>query len=90
MSETTYKLKASTQPIHAFRIGIDPYPDWFQAEVDKGGIILHANAGEGKVAAEITADIGRENAMHGDFIVKAGEEIVAFAPEEFGKLYEQS
>jgi hypothetical protein len=90
MSETTYKLKASSQPIHAFRIGIDPYPDWFQKEVDAGNIILRANAGEGRMAAEIKAYYGTENAMHGDFVVRAGEKITAFAPEEFGKLYEQS
>lgn len=65
--------------IQAFRIGIDPIPDWFMDKVSENKVILRSNAPEDchieqrdefKTYCEIITTDGVVTADYGDYIIK--------------------
>ena len=65
------KYRKKPVVIEAFRMGIDPRPDWFQSEVAKNRIITDLTDDEindGNVNHKKTGIIKRGREMRGDFV----------------------
>lgn len=84
--------------IEAFRMGIDPRPDWFQDEVTKNNIITHrvGEVGQGyspfdhsKTYCIIKTLEGEMTGNYGDYIIKGVQgEIYPCKPDIFHATYE--
>ena len=77
--------------IEAFRLGIDPTPDWFMEKVLASEIVSYLDRvqREDEPAAEITTRYGVRTAVKGDYVVKEDTgEIYPLKPEVFEVRYE--
>lgn len=87
-----YQSKSVT--VEAFRMGIDPIPDWFQDLISSGDILAHTYC-DGVLGGDEPIDqikvfclIGHIRAENGDYIVQAPNgEIFVRPPEFFEKGY---
>ena len=81
MRGTIMKYRKKPIEIEAFRIGIDPIPDWAMDKVTDNTIILRSDAPSGidihreslkefKTSAEIKTPEGVMKANYGDYIIK--------------------
>lgn len=78
--------------IEAFRLGVDPTPDWFMEKVLASEIVsyLDREQREGEAAAEITTRYGVRTAVHGDYVVKEDNgEMYPLTAELFEACYER-
>ena len=88
------KYRKKPVVIKAFRMGIDPMPDWFSNQVSNDKIILHnaiANAKnwDGKPWCEIHTLEGIMKADYGDYVIQGVQgEIYPCKPDIFEKTYD--
>jgi hypothetical protein len=92
------KYRKKPVVIEAFRMGIDPRPDWFQDEVTKNNITTHyvaSNHGEGpfnfkQTYCYINTLEGTMLGDYGDYIIKGIKgEIYPCKPDIFEATYEE-
>lgn len=90
------KYRKKPVVIEAFRMGIDPRPDWFQDKVSSNDIITYADKkDEGpfnfrKTYCDIKTLEGTMQGDYGDYIIKGVQgEIYPCKPDIFEATYEK-
>ena len=91
------KFRKKPVIIEAFRMGIDPIPDWFMDEVSGGNIILLGDREisspfdhNHKTMADIMTLEGVVRAEHGDYVIKGVKgEVYPCKPYIFEMTYEK-
>lgn len=75
--------------VEAFRLGIEPMPDWFMDKVTINDIILHENPFTLiKTEAYIKTILGLKTILGGDFVIKdSNNYITSCKAHDFNKLY---
>lgn len=75
--------------VEAFRLGIEPIPDWFMDKITSNNIILHDNPfALIKTEAYIKTALGLKVILGGDMVVKdANNCITSCKKHDFNKLY---
>jgi hypothetical protein len=92
------KFRKKPVVVEAFRMGIDPIPDWFMDEVTKRKIVLRSTMPENvhyecrehfETSCEIETLEGTMVGNYGDFIIQGvNGEIYPCKPDIFEKTYE--
>lgn len=84
------KYRKKPVVIEAFRMGIDPRPDWFQREVAKDRIIIYlTNDDHKKTCCTIKTLEGKMCGDYGDYIIRGVRgEIYPCKPDIFEATYE--
>lgn len=92
------KYRKKPVVIEAFKMGIDPRPDWFQDKVSSGEIITHVVEGsqsnnpfdKAKTYCAIQTLEGTMRGDYGDYIIKDIKgEIYPCKPDIFESTYEE-
>lgn len=88
------KYTMKTPPsVEAFRLGVDPIPDWFMDKVTTNEIILHGTSSGFEHHDDTTADINFGNHIihvdFGDYVIKFDNDIIyKCGPDTFENIYE--
>lgn len=78
------KYRSIPQEVEAFRLGIDPMPDWFMDRVTENNVILHMPDG-----ATVKTWEGNREIPCGDWFVRDGHgSIIPWKHSVFERTYE--
>lgn len=84
------RMAYTSSIVDAFRIGIDPIPDWFTDKVTSNDAILHGDE-QGRVSADINVNdrANYDYAEHGNYICRycRSGDIWTLTEEQFKRFY---